>query len=134
MNLRNRIKARNEKRSPMVTMGVTIAIMYAISGVMLLLLAFLLYNVELSEESVRIGVIVIYIASGGTGGFLIGRWMQDKKYLWGLMAGGLYYMLLFVLSIAVKQGMGESLAFDAIRMLTTLVLCAVSSMAGGMIS
>ena len=134
MNLGNRIKARNEKRSPMVTMGVTIAIMYAISGVMLLLLAFLLYNVELSEESVRIGVIVIYIASGGTGGFLIGRWMQDKKYLWGLMAGGLYYMLLFVLSIAVKQGMGESLAFDAIRMLTTLVLCAVSSMAGGMIS
>lgn len=134
MNLRNRIKARNEKRSPMVTMGVTLAIMYVISGVMLLLLAFLLYNFELSEESVRIGVIVIYIASGGTGGFLIGRWMQDKKYLWGLMAGGLYYMLLFVLSIAVKQGMGESLAFDAIRMLTTLVLCAVSSMAGGMIS
>ena len=134
MNLRNRIKARNEKRSPMVTMGVTLAIMYVISGVMLLLLAFLLYNFELSEESVRIGVIVIYIASGGTGGFLIGRWMQDKKYLWGLMAGGLYYMLLFVLSIAVKQGMGEPLAFDAIRMLTTLVLCAVSSMAGGMIS
>lgn len=134
MNLGNRIKARNEKRSPMVTMGVTIAIMYAISGVMLLLLAFLLYNFELSEESVRIGVIVIYIVSGFVGGFLIGRWMQDKKYLWGLMAGGIYYVLLFALSFAIKQGMGEAMALDAVRMLTTLVLCAVSSMAGGMIS
>lgn len=134
MNLGNRIKARNEKRSPMVTMGVTIAIMYAISGVMLLLLAFLLYNFELSEESVRIGVIVIYIVSGFVGGVLIGKWMQDKKYLWGLMAGGIYYVLLFALSFAIKQGMGEAMALDAVRMLTTLVLCAVSSMAGGMIS
>lgn len=134
MNLGNRIKARNEKRSPMVTMVVTIAIMYAISGVMLLLLAFLLYNFELSEESVRIGVIVIYIVSGFVGGVLIGKWMQDKKYLWGLMAGGIYYVLLFALSFAIKQGMGEAMALDAVRMLTTLVLCAVSSMAGGMIS
>ena len=115
-------------------MGITLLLMYAISGAMLLLLAFLLYNFELSEESVRIGVIVIYIVSGLAGGFLIGRWMQDKKYLWGLMAGGIYYILLFALSIAVKQGMGEPLSFDAVRMLTTLVLCAVSSMAGGMIS
>ena len=43
-------------------------------------------------------------------------------------------MLLFALSFAIKQGMGEAMALDAVRMLTTLVLCAVSSMAGGMIS
>ena len=134
MNFRNRIKPRNEKNNPISVMGITLLLMYAISGAMLLLLAFLLYNFELSEESVRIGVIVIYIVSGLAGGFLIGRWMQDKKYLWGLMAGGIYYILLFALSIAVKQGMGEPLSFDAVRMLTTLVLCAVSSMAGGMIS
>ena len=115
-------------------MGLALFVMYAISGVLLLLLAFLLYNFELSEETVRIGVIAIYIASGFAGGFLIGRWMQDKKYLWGLMAGGVYYLLLFVLSFAVKQGMGEAVDFEAVRMLTTLVLCAVSSMAGGMIS
>ncbi len=134
MNLGNRIKARNEKRSPMVIMGVTIAIMYAVSGVMLLLLAFLLYNFELSEAAVRIGVIVIYVTSGFAGGFFIGKQMQDRKYLWGLIVGGSYFALLFVLSLLVKSGMGETLGFDVVRILTTLVLCVVSGMAGGMVS
>jgi len=115
-------------------MGITLLVMYTISGILLLILALLLYNFELSEETVRIGVIVIYITSGFAGGFLVGRWMQDKKYLWGLMAGGIYYLLLFVLSFGIKQGMGEAVSWDLVRMLTTLVLCAVSSMAGGMIS
>lgn len=130
----NRIKPRNEKKKPASAICITLIVMYAISGILLLFLALLLYNFELSEETVRIGVIVIYIVSGFAGGFLIGRWIQDKKYLWGLMVGGVYYLLLFALSVAIKQGMGEALEFDAVRMLTTLVLCAVSSMAGGMIS
>ena len=134
MNLGNRIKARNEKKSPVAAMGLVLAMRYVVSGVLLLGLAVLLYNFELSEETVRIGVIVIYITSGFVGGFLIGRWMQDKKYLWGLMAGGVYYLLLFALSLVIKQGMGEALTLDVVRMLTTLVLCVVSSMAGGMIS
>jgi len=134
MNFKNKIKSRNEKNNPATVMGITLLVMYTISGILLLILALLLYNFELSEETVRIGVIVIYITSGFAGGFLVGRWMQDKKYLWGLMAGGIYYLLLFVLSFGIKQGMGEAVSWDLVRMLTTLVLCAVSSMAGGMIS
>lgn len=134
MNLLNRIRPRNEKKNPASVMGITLIVMYVVSGLMLLLLAALLYNFELSEATVKIGVIVIYIVSGFTGGFLIGKQMQDKKYLWGLFAGGIYYVLLFVLSMVVKQVMGEALAFDAVRMLTTFILCAVSGMAGGMIS
>jgi len=130
----NRMKPRNEKGNPAAVMGMTLLVMYAISGVMLLLLALLLYNFELTEETVRIGVIVIYVASGFAGGFLIGRWMQDKKYLWGLLAGGVYFVLLFVLSLVLKSGAADAPVFDAVRILTTLVLCAVSSMAGGMIS
>ena len=134
MYFMNRIKPRNEKKNPIAVTGLTLLVMYAVSGLLLLILSVLLYNFELSEETVRIGVIVIYIASGFAGGFLIGRWMQDKKYLWGLATGGAYYVLLFVLSLAVKMSMGDAVAPDVVRMLTTLVLCAVSSMAGGMIS
>lgn len=134
MNLLNRVKPRNEKKNPAAVMGITLIVMYVISGMLLLLLALLLYNLELSEATIKIGVIAIYIISGFAGGFLIGKQMQDKKYLWGLFAGGIYFLLLFVLSLLVKQGMGEILAFDAVRILTTLVLCAVSGMAGGMIS
>ena len=134
MNLGNRIKPRNEKKNPASVLGITLVIMYVLSGIMLLLLAALLYNFELSEEPVRIGVIVIYVASGFTGGFFVGKQMQDRKYLWGLMTGGIYFALLFALSLLVKAGMEETLAFDAVRILTTFVLCAVSAMAGGMVS
>ncbi len=128
------MRPRNEKKNPASVLGVTLIIMYMISGVMLLLLAVLLYYFELSEESVRIGVIVVYVVSGVAGGFLTGKQMQDKKYLWGLVVGGSYFALLFVLSLLVKAGVGETLAFDAVRILTTFVLCGVSGMAGGMIS
>lgn len=128
------MRPRNEKKNPASVLGVTLIIMYMISGVMLLLLAVLLYYFELSEESVRIGVIVVYVVSGVAGGFLTGKQMQDKKYLWGLVVGGSYFALLFVLSLLVKAGMGETLSFDAVRILTTFVLCGVSGMAGGMIS
>ena len=60
--------------------------------------------------------------------------MQDKKYLWGLLTGGIYFLLLFVLSLFLKNGMGEETTFEAVRIITTMVLCGVSSMAGGMVS
>ena len=130
----NKIRPRNEKKNPAAVMTATLIIMYLISGVMLLVLALLLLQLELSEAVVKIGVIVIYIASGMAGGFFIGKQMQDRKYLWGLAAGGTYFVLLFVLSLLVKQGMGEAVAMEPFRMFTTLVLCAVAGMAGGMVS
>lgn len=134
MNLANRIKPRNEKKNPTFVMGTTLIVMYAVSGVLLLLLALLLYHLDLSEEAVRIGVIAIYIVSGFTGGLLIGKQMQDRKYLWGLLTGVSYFVLLFVLSLLFKTVWGEEAALEAVRILTTLVLCAVSGMAGGMLS
>ena len=134
MNLGNRINARNEKKSPAVALGMTLAMMYVVSAVLLLALSALLYNFELSEATVKIGVVAIYILSGFVGGFLMGRQMQDKKYLWGIVVGVIYFALLFALSLVMKVGAGEELTMEFVRILTTLLLCAVSGMAGGMIS
>ena len=130
----NRMKARNERKNPVAVIGATLIAMYVISGVLLLLLAALLYSMELSEATVKIGVIATYIIAGFVGGFFMGKQMQDKKYLWGLLVGGIYFVLLFVMSFAVKTGMDETMALEPVRLLTTLLLCAVSGMAGGMLS
>lgn len=134
MNLNHRLKPRDEKGSPFVNLAITLAVMYVISGSLLLLLSLGLYQMDLSESVVRIGIIAIYIASGFAGGFLIGKRMQDKKYLWGLASGALYFLILFLVSLVLKQGMGEELMMEPVKLLTTLVLCAVSAMAGGMFS
>jgi len=134
MSMLNKLKQRNERRNPLSVMGITLGVMYLISGMMLLLLAVLLYQFDLSEEAVRIGVVAIYITTGFAGGFFIGRQLKDKKYLWGLLAGGIYFIILFVLSLVIRYGSDEAVLFDAARILTTVVLCAVSGMAGGMVS
>ena len=108
--------------------------MYAVTAIFLVILAFLLYKLNLNEAMVRIGIIVTYIASCFVGGYFMGCKMKQKKFLWGLLSGALYVMLLFVLSFAVKKGIGMETMTEPIRILTTILLCAVSGMAGGMLS
>ncbi len=79
---------------------------------------------------VRIGIIVIYILSGACGGFFLGKIQKERKYLWGLAAGALYFAILFLVSAAT--GGGDSM--DMAKVATTFVLCAASGMAGGMVS
>ena len=134
MNQMNRLKARNEKENPGVAMAAVLFMMYVISGLLLVVLALLLYNLELSEATVKIGIIAIYILSGFTGGLLMGKRMQDKKYLWGLLVGGMYFILLFLLSVGVKIGTAEEMVLEPVRILTTFLLSIVSGMAGGMVS
>ena len=134
MNWGKRIKVRNEKKNPTTVMAKSLILMYVISGFLLFFLALLLYNLELSEATVKIGIIVIYILSGFVGGIWSGKQMQDRKYLWGLLNGGIYFVLLFFVSVIVRWGTGEVVEMEPVRALITLVLCAVSGMAGGMLS
>lgn len=134
MKLGNRIRSRNEKKKPAIVLTSALLLMYVVSGILLVILAMLLLNMEMSETSVKIGIIVTYIISGFTGGFFIGKQMLDKKYLWAMMGGALYFVLLILISILVKKGMGEAIQVEPVRMLITMLLCAVSAMAGGMLS
>ncbi|MBR5564570.1 MAG: TIGR04086 family membrane protein [Roseburia sp.] len=134
MNLGKRIKVRNEKKNLTTVMVKSLILMYVISGFLLFLLALLLYNLELSEATVKIGIIVIYILSGFIGGIWSGKQMQDRKYLWGLINGGIYFVMLFLVAMIVRWGTGEVTEMEPVRVLATLVLCAVSGMAGGMLS
>ena len=67
MNFLNRGKSRNERKNPGTVIGITLIGMYLISGLLLLFLAALLYTMELSEATVKIGVIATYIIAGFLG-------------------------------------------------------------------
>ena len=74
--------------------------------------------------------VVIYIVSGVIGGFFMGKIMKTQKFLWGFAAGAIYFCILFLISVLVKQGVSMELP----KVATTFILCAASGMAGGMIS
>ena len=103
---------------------------YIVTGVLIMLLAFLLYKFALPERVVGIGIIVIYIFSTFLGGFLLGKNMKVKKYLWGLINGMAYFIVLVIVSLIVNGGF-QNTAGD---FFLTMILCGGSGMLGGMFS
>ena len=103
---------------------------YLLTAGLLLLLSLLLYRFSLSERIVSISITGIYIVVAFLAGFLAGKREGSRKFLWGLMMGCLYFLILALVSLIVNHGMSSlSTSF-----LTVLVLCAGSGMLGGMLS
>ena len=101
---------------------------YFITGIMLLLLAMLLYKFRVSDGFVTAGIVVTYIVSTFLTGFLAGKRMEHQKYLWGLCIGGLYFVVLAVVSLLVRQSFEQILG----NFPFTLFICLASGMLGGM--
>lgn len=103
---------------------------YILTAGLLLILAFLLYKMQLSEQPVAIAIVVIYVLATLFAGFITGKKMKSRKFLWGLMMGAAYFIVLALVSLAVKQSpeaLGNSF-------FTTMFLCAGGGMLGGMLS
>ena len=108
----------------------TLLFSYILTGVLLAILAFLLYKLRLGEQVVAIAIIVIYVAGTFFGGFMAGKKLKSRKFMWGLLLGTAYFLVLAVVSLVAGHGhiqLGNSFV-------TTLVLCAGGGMLGGMLS
>lgn len=103
---------------------------YIVTGIMLLILTILLYKAGLSEENVNAGIILTYVISTFAGGFVMGKLTGTKKFLWGLLLGVLYFVLLLLISLGVYH----TLQTEITNLLTTFLLCAGGGMLGGMVS
>ena len=108
----------------------TLLFSYILTGILLAILAFLLYRLRLGEQAVTIAIIVIYVAATLFGGFVAGKRLKSRKFLWGLLVGAAYFVVLTLVSLAAGRGaiqLGNTF-------ITTLVLCAGGGMLGGMLS
>ena len=103
---------------------------YVMTGILLLILTVLLYKAGLSEENINAGIILTYVISTFSGGFVIGKLAGVKKFLWGLLLGIMYFVLLLLISL----GIYHSLQSDMMNLVTTFLLCAGGWMLGGMVS
>ena len=103
---------------------------YIVTGILLLVLAVLLYKLNLDKGKVTAGITGIYVVSAFAGGFLIGNLQKVRKFIWGLILGILYFLLLVLVSVGVYH----TLQSDTMQIVTTLILCAAGGMLGGMLS
>ena len=87
---------------------------YALTGVALLLLA----------------LVIIYVLACFMGGFMAGKIVRKDKYLWGVITGLAYYVLLLTVSVMAKGGWDMSAA----HAVTTFFMCTGGGTLGGMLS
>jgi len=119
-----------KKKSIGMTILKSLLVSYIVTGFLLLLLALLLFKMNLSEGKVNIGILVIYILSSFLGGFIVGKSTKTRKFIWGIVLGAAYFTVLTVISLIMNKGLQN----DMTHFVTTLIMCVGSGMLGGMIS
>ena len=107
----------------------TLLISYGLTVILLLGLTFLVYSMKWSASQTGWGIMVIYALSCGVGGFLTGKRMGNRRLLWGLLSGVLYFLVLLVLSV-LAGGMPEALS----RIFKALAACLAGSIVGAFAS
>lgn len=103
---------------------------YIVTGLLLFLLAFLVYQFGFGAKTVDIAILIVYIIVNFWAGFFMGRQKKRKKYLAGLVIGIFYFTVLVLVSLICNHGLQDF----AGNFFTTLAICAASGTIGGMVS
>lgn len=103
---------------------------YAVTGVLLAILAFLVFKFELTESVTDMAIIAIYVIVTFLGAFIMGKKVKEQKFLWGLLLGVLYILIISVVAIAI----GHTFHVASTANLTTAALCVGGGLLGGMLS
>lgn len=125
-----RVEKRMEEGIPILFLLKCLLFSYILTGGMLMLLALLVYRFSLSEKIVSVAIIAIYIGATFFAGFVTGKKLMSKKFLWGLVMGSMYFFVLVILSITINHSFKDV----ASNFFTVMVMCAGSGMLGGMLS
>ena len=108
----------------------TVLAMCITTGILLVLVSFVYYKMHISESSIRIGIIAIYFISTFIGGFIFGKIKEKNKFLYGMMVGAVYFVVLFLVSAIFAKdfsGISSQTAY-------ALLSCLLGGMNGGMLS
>ncbi len=102
---------------------------YLVTGIMLLVVAGLLYKFSLGENIVDISIIAIYCISSLLSGIFFSKKATGRRFIWGMIAGAAYFLVICAVSAAVEQDFSP-LSNSCI---TTFMICVGSGMLGGML-
>ena len=104
---------------------------YLVTVILLVVIAFFLYKVQIGEQVVDLAIVVVYVLASLLSGFLYAKGAKSRRFIWGTMAGGAYFIVICLISIAVQPQEFELLSNACI---TTFVICMGSGMLGGMLA
>ncbi len=112
------------------SIGKILLLMYVVTAILLFLLAVLVQRFNWESNMISIGICVTYVISCFIGGFFAGKVQKTKKFIWGILMGLAYIIIMLVVTLAVKHGFHSNMS----AFVMNLLLCLGSGMLGGMLS
>ena len=100
-----------------------------IAAVLLVLAAFLLEKLGLSEGQVQLLVFAIYLLSALAAGLIAGKWKREKKFMWGAFAGFVWFVVVLIASMGLNH-----MAIDTSGLFPAIVCMLGGGMLGGMLA
>lgn len=108
----------------------SLLVSYIITGVMLLIIAFVLFKFGISENAANISILAVYVASSLAGGFVAGRLTKERRFIWGLVLGFMYMVIICLVSFILNG----TISFTGGSVITAFIMCIGGGMLGGMLS
>lgn len=103
---------------------------YIVTGILLVLLAFLVYKFKLTENVTDLAIIAIYVAVTFLGAFVVGKKVKNRKFFWGFLLGFFYIAIIMLVALLL----GKIFSVSGMVNLSTMVLCIGGGLLGGMLS
>lgn len=116
------------KKNMILQMAKGIVLGYLVSGICLVVVAFLMFQWDISEGVVRGCIIFAYVFSCFLSGMVVSARHEGRKYLWGLAMGLLYYVILFAVSMVFNRAVFTQIP----GIFPAFFLCCFGGMLGGM--
>lgn len=102
----------------------------AVTLLLLLLLALLMLQQGLENAFLEKSIFAVYALACFFGGCQAGRGASKRKFLRGMEYGGIYFLLLCLLSLTAGNGS----QMDMGKVWLIMAVCGAGGMAGGMLS
>lgn len=102
----------------------------AITVLGVLFLSLLAYKFRMSDKSIKIGIVVIYVIANIIAGLIIGKIKETKKFLWGAVTGLAYFIVLTLISLASTGELYGNGSMAIIAFLSSVI----GGTLGGMVS
>ena len=100
-----------------------------IAAILLVISAFLLDKVGLNESQANLLIYAVYILSALFAGLIAGKWQREKKFMWGALAGLVWLVVVFAVSVA-RNGFG----IDMSELFPAVICMLGGGMLGGMLA
>ncbi len=107
----------------LITAGLTTVIL-------LLVLAFVMLQMQPDLKTAEMGIMIIYALSVFAGGWFCGKKTGNRKFLWGMVTGASYFLLLAAVSVLGDR----TFQSDMTEGVTAFLICVAGGTIGGMLA